>query len=183
MILLIYSTKNILFICGGAFTDLSNEHQSNLIGFHTSKETAGTKPFIVSHETIMRYGLMPELVGRLPVLVHLEPLQENDLVRILTEPEDSITKEYQMLFKKDGIDLVFEDEALHEIAGLATASKTGARGLRSILEDVLLDIMFDIPNIENIATCVITKDTITTKVPVLTKAGSASDSTSEQCVF
>lgn len=118
---------------------------------------------------------MQELVGRLPILITLDDLKEDDLVRILTEPEDSIVKEYQMLFKRDGINLHFEDDALHEIARLALANKTGARGLRTILEDVLMDIMFNIPAMENIAECIITKDKLTTKNPVLLRTQQTSE--------
>lgn len=105
------------------------------------------------------------------------------MVRILTEPDDSITKEYQMLFKKDGIDLLFDDDALHEIARLSFENGTGARGLRTILEDVLMDIMYKLPDMENISECIITKETLSTKIPVLREAESASDSISEQGAF
>ena len=137
------------------------------------------KSSAITHESIVKYGLMQELVGRLPILVTLDNLKEEDLLQILVGPKDSIVKEYQMLFKKEGINLHFEDDALHEIARMVLANQTGARGLRTILEDILIDI----PNMENISTCVITKDTITTKVPVLIEAESTSDSTSKQCVF
>ena len=181
--LITMNTQNILFICGGAFDGITACTQSSPIGFHTSDEASREKLSAINHKAIVKYGLMSELVGRLPVVIALDELQENDLVRILTEPENSIIKEYQLLFEKDGINLHFEDDALHEIAKKALANKTGARGLRTILEDILLDIMYDIPNMENIASCVITKDTITTKVPVLMEAESTSDSTSKQCVF
>ena len=146
-------------------------------------ESMEEKSSAITHESIVKYGLMQELVGRLPILVTLDNLKEEDLLQILVGSKDSIVKEYQMLFKKEGINLHFEDDALHEIARMVLANKTGARGLRTILEDILIDIMFDIPNMENISTCVITKDTITTKVPVLIEAESTSDSTSKQCVF
>ena len=126
---------------------------------------------------------MSELAERLPVVITLDELQEDNLVRVLTEPENSIIKEYQLLFEKDGINLLFENEALHEIARMTFANKTGARGLRTILEDILLDIMYDVPNMENISTCVIARDMLTTKVPILIEVESASDSVSEQCVF
>lgn len=122
---------------------------------------------------------MQELVGRLPIIITLNDLDEDDLVRILTEPDDSITKEYQMLFKKDGIDLLFDDDALHEIARLAFENGTGARGLRTILEDVLMDIMYELPDKKNISECIITKETLSTNVLVLRETESSSDSISE----
>lgn len=168
-------TRNILFICGGAFSGLDTFNKpGNPIGFQSSVESMEEKSSAITHESIVKYGLMQELVGRLPILVTLDDLKEEDLLRILVEPKDSIVKEYQMLFKKDGINLHFEDDALHEIARMALANKTGARGLRTILEDVLMDIMFDIPSMENIAECIITKDTLTTKIPKLIESKTAS---------
>lgn len=137
----------------------------------------------VNHESVIKYGLMQELVGRLPILITLDDLDENDLVRILTEPDDSITKEYQIFFKKEGIDLLFDDDTLHEIARLAFENGTGVRGLRTILEDVLMDIMYELPDMENISECIITKEMLSTKVPVLKEAECASDSISEQGAF
>lgn len=162
------NTNDILFICGGAFSGLTASKQGNPIGFHTtdSDKFSEAKDTAVNHEAIIKYGLMQELVGRLPIIITLDDLDEDDLVRILTEPDDSITKEYQMLFKKDGINLLFDDDALHEIARLAFENGTGARGLRTILEDVLMDIMYELPDMEDITECRITKDTITTKIPV-----------------
>lgn len=179
------NTKDILFICGGAFSGLTASKQGNPIGFHTtdSDKFSEAKDTTVNHEAIIKYGLMQELVGRLPIIITLDDLDEDDLVRILTEPDDSITKEYQILFKKDGIDLLFDDDALHEIARLAFENGTGARGLRTILEDVLMDIMYELPDMENISECIITKETLSTKVPVLREAESASDSISEQGAF
>ena len=172
-------TQNILFICGGAFAGLTgNIAKPNPIGIRLFNDAQSTieKP-VINPESLVTYGLMQELVGRLPVIVTLDDLQEDDLVRILTEPEDSIIKEYELLFEKDGITLLFENDALHEIAKMALANKTGARGLRTILEDILIDIMFDAHGMENVATCVITKDTLTTKVPMLFE----SQQTSELC--
>lgn len=121
----------------------------------------------LTQESLINYGLIPELIGRLPVRCALDELTEDDLMRILTEPEDAITKEYQLLFKKDCIKLVFEEESLSEIAKIALEQKTGARGLRSILEDVMLDVMYDLPDRENISKCVITKESISTKAPII----------------
>lgn len=129
------NTKDILFICGGAFSGLlTASKQGNPIGFHTTDSDKFSEAK--------------------KILITLDDLDEDDLVRILTEPDDSITKEYQMLFKKDGIDLLFDDDALHEIARPAFENGTGARGLRTILEDVLMDIMYGsqiwkiLPNVE-----------------------------------
>ena len=181
--LITMNTKNILFICGGAFSGLNKSKQGNPIGFCASDRLPSTESSTINHEAIVKYGLMQELVGRLPILVTLDDLDEEALCHILTQPEDSIIKEYQLLFEKEGIKLFFEDEALHEIAKMALANKTGARGLRTILEDVLMDIMYDLPNLENISECIITKETLTTKVPVLIEAESTSDSISEQGAF
>ena len=113
---------------------------------------------------------MPELIGMLHVKCALARLTKDDLVHVLTEPEDAITKEYQMLFKQDGVNLIYEEEALHEIARLAIEKKTGARGLRSILENVMLDTMYDLPDKkEAISKCIITKKCIETKEPVIIK--------------
>ena len=120
---------------------------------------------------------MQELVSRLPILITLD-----DLVRILTVPDDSITKEYQILFKKDGIDLLYDD-VLHEIVRLAFQNGTGAHGLRIILEDFPMDIIYEFPDMENISECIITKEALSTKVPILREAESTSDSVSEQGVF
>ena len=176
------NTKDILFICGGAFSGLTvASKQGNPIGFHTtdSDKFSEAKDTAVNHEASIKYGLMQELVGRLPIIITLNDLDEDDLVRILTEPDDSITKEYQMLFKKDGIDLLFDDDALHEIARLAFENGTGARGLRTILEDVLMDIMYELPDKKNISECIITKETLSTNVLVLRETESSSDSISE----
>lgn len=166
--LITMNTSNILFICGGAFSGLNNTSKhGNPIGFCTSDRLPTTDFSIVNHEAIIKYGLMQELVGRLPVLVTLDDLQEDALFRILTEPEDSIIKEYQMLFEKDGINLLFDNDALKEIAKVAYNNKTGARGLRTILEGILTDIMFELPEMDNVAECRITKETVSTKIPVL----------------
>lgn len=172
------NTSNILFICGGAFSGLNdNRKQGNPIGFCTFEETGTSKAESsnINHDDIVKYGLMQELVGRLPILITLDDLDEDDLLHILVQPEDSIVKEYQMLFEKDGINLQFDDDALEEIARMALANKTGARGLRTILENVLDDIMYELPDMENITECRITKDTITTKTPILIESKAASE--------
>lgn len=160
-----------MFICGGAFERLlENPLKSKTIGFNTAyTELSDCEASELSPEALVKFGLIPELVGRFPVLCSLANHSENDLVRILMEPEDAIIKEYQMLFEKDGILLTYENDALKEIAKMALNKKTGARGLRSILEDVMLDIMYEMPDIENIYKCIITKDSIETKQPKIIK--------------
>lgn len=169
-----FDTSNVLFICGGAFEGLFDTEKKNTVGFNTgqiktgdNEEDANKK---LTSEALKKYGIMPELIGRLHVKCALTGLTENNLIRVLTEPEDAITKEYQLLFKQDGVNLVYEEEALHEIARLAIEKKTGARGLRSILENVMLDVMYTIPdNKDNISKCTITKESIKTKEPVIIK--------------
>lgn len=168
----VMDTTDILFVCGGAFEGLSNNRQKTKspIGFHT--DDIQTEPIgenTVSTEMLVKYGLMPELVGRLPVICNLDGLTEEDFVRILTEPEDAIIKEYELLLKKDGVKLVFEADALAEIAKTAMERKTGARGLRGILEDLMLDIMFDLPDCSDISKCIIRVETLRTGQPVLVK--------------
>lgn len=164
------NTKNILFICGGAFPSLTgpDASQNQPIGFQQGTgETPDTSQTTgITHESLIEYGMMQELAGRLPVIVTLNALQENDLVRILSEPEDAITKEYGLLFEKDNVPPTFEEDALREIAGMALAKGTGARELRAILEDVLLQIMYDLPG-QDISECIITKECIQTKIPTL----------------
>ncbi len=178
-----FDTSNILFICGGAFEGLFDKPQNKTIGFGTEdvdfKERNGIHKLDgkLTPETLKKYGLMPELVGRLPVLCPLSELNGNDLTRILTEPEDAITKEYQILLRKDGVNLIFEENALHEVANIAVSKGTGARGLRTILEDVLLPIMYDLPE-QDISECIISKETIHTKIPAIIKKGQTAASAS-----
>lgn len=165
-----FDTSNVLFICGGAFEGICNSTKSNPMGFLStdSQKREETKEPAISPELLIKFGMMPEFIGRLPVLCKLDELMEDDLVRILTEPEDAITKEYQLLFKKDGITLTFEPEALEEIAKIAIMQKTGARGLRTILEDIMLDVMYNLPDKKDkISKCIITSDSITTKEPLI----------------
>lgn len=168
----VMDTTDILFVCGGAFEELSNNRQKTKspIGFHTDEiQSEPIGESIVSTEMLVKYGLMPELVGRLPVICTLDGLTEEDFLRILTEPEDAIIKEYELLLKKDGVKLVFEADALAEIAKKAMKRKTGARGLRGILEDLMLDIMFDLPDCSGISKCIIRAETLKTGQPVLVK--------------
>ena len=169
-----FDTTNLLFICGGAFEGLFDVEKKTAVGFNTGQIKAGDNEEDankkLTSEALKKYGIMPELIGRLHVKCALTRLTEDDLVHVLTKPEDAITKEYQMLFKQDGINLIYEEEALHEIAKLAIEKKTGARGLRSILENVMLDTMYTIPDKkDNISKCIITKESIQTKEVVIIK--------------
>ena len=177
----IFNTSNVLFICGGAFEGLFDKGSEKSIGFNTGEpkiaDTRQQETEKLTQDSLKKYGLMPELVGRIPVLCALAELNGHDLVRILSEPEDSILKEYSLLFEKDGTALTFEEEALHEIAGMAITKGTGARGLRTILEDILLPIMYDLPE-QEIHGCTITKETIHTKIPILIGKGQTAASAS-----
>ena len=165
-------TSNILFICGGAFEGieyLSNEKKPNQIGFNSdlNNSEANTTSHTIDSQDIMKYGIIPELVGRLPIIVQLEALKEEEMVRILTEPKNSIIQQYKELLRYDNVKLDFTDEALLEIAKLTMKNNTGARGLRSIIEDVMENIMFEIPSDKTIRRCTVTKDTIFNKIPEL----------------
>ncbi|MDE3011899.1 MAG: ATP-dependent Clp protease ATP-binding subunit ClpX [Pseudomonadota bacterium] len=152
-------TTNILFICGGAFGGLEKIIQSRStkggIGFGAqvkSKEGPAAQAAIrdVEPEDLIKFGLIPEFIGRLPVIATLEELDEKALVRILTEPKNALTRQYQKLFSMEGVELEFRDSALAAIARKALARKTGARGLRSIIEQALLETMFDLPSLQNV---------------------------------
>ncbi len=169
-----FDTSNVLFICGGAFEGLFDTSKKNIVGFNTKKPKITDNDKEVNEkltpQALKKYGIIPELVGRLPILCSLTDLTEDELVRVLTEPEDAITKEYQMLLEKDGISLTYENDALKEIAKVALAKKTNARGLRSIIEEVMLDIMYTLPdNKDTVSKCIITKESIKTKEPVIIK--------------
>lgn len=163
------NTRNILFICGGAFPDLEEIIKERLnkeasIGFkadlkdkYDKEENLLTKVLV---EDVRKYGMIPEFLGRLPILFSLEALTEDMLVRILTEPKSAIVKQYQKLLAMDEVKLVFEDDALHAIAAKAKEKKVGARALRAIIEDFMLDIMYEIPKDDNIGMVTITKDYI-----------------------
>lgn len=162
-------TTNILFICGGAFDGLDkiimNRTGKKSMGFIADIQTKENKDVgevlkNVLPEDLLKFGLIPEFVGRLPILVTLSSLDKEALVQILREPKNALVKQYQKLFEMDNVDLVFEDEALEEVAKLALERKTGARGLRAILEDVMLNVMYDIPSREDIDKCVVSKETI-----------------------
>ena len=160
------NTKNILFICGGAFEGIESiiEQRSGnqLIGFNTEKKTKAEKvekgvyKDVIAHD-IIKYGLIPELVGRLPVIVTLDNLDENALVRIIREPKNALSKQYQKLLGLDGIELEFEDGVYRSIAHLAIERETGARGLRSIIEGLMMKPMYDLPSMENVKKVIITE--------------------------
>lgn len=172
------NTDHILFVCGGAFTDLEKVIQKRLgnkiIGFgaeiRNSQERL--KQEILSQvepEDLIRYGLIPEFVGRLPVVGVLEGLCEADLIRILTEPKNALVKQYQKLFKLEGVDLKFTDEALKTLAKIAIQKGTGARALRAILEDIMMDMMFEIPSRDDVMECLVNEEVILKKgLPNLT---------------
>ncbi len=162
-------TTNILFICGGAFDGLEkiidNRLGANSIGFNADikvkqEENLGELLKQVMPQDLVKYGLIPEFVGRVPVLVSLEPLDEEALVKILTEPQNAIIKQYQKLFEMDHVELSFTDEAVREIARLSAERKTGARGLRSILEKSITNLMYELPSQEEVGRCLVTADVI-----------------------
>jgi ATP-dependent Clp protease ATP-binding subunit ClpX len=165
-------TTNILFICGGAFVGLdkivSSRKDDTTLGFGGkvrlgANEADYTVLDDVKPQDLTKFGLIPEFVGRLPIVVNLDPLGEDALVKILTEPKNAIIKQYQKLIGFDGVKLTIEDEAVREIAQTAIRLKTGARGLRTIIESVMTEVMYKIPSEENVAEVVVTKECITEK--------------------
>ena len=172
-------TTNILFIVGGAFDGLESIIASRLgsrtLGFGSEQEERGSRQQtrVLRHmrpEDLVKFGLIPELVGRLPVMLTLDPLDEDAMVRILTEPRNALVKQYQRLFELDDVALTFEEDALRAIARQAMERKTGARGLRSIIEKALLDTMFDLPSLTDVSQCTVTEEVITQGAkPVLTR--------------
>ena len=163
------NTKNILFICGGAFDGLEKIIESRMdkssIGFNADvhekiEAEVGEMFHKVLPQDLIKFGLIPEFVGRVPVVVALDSLDEAALVRILKEPKNAILKQYQALFSLDEVELEFTDEAVEEVAKKSFERKTGARGLRSILEAVMNEVMYEIPSDDTIAKCVITKDAV-----------------------
>lgn len=167
-------TSDILFICGGAFNGLeeliARRLSTSAMGFHSVEQKKFDKsdPRIFTHvepEDLQKFGLIPELIGRLPIICGLEELSDDAMTEILLKPKNAITKQYKKLFEMEDVDLEFEDDALQAIVERARDRKTGARGLRSILEDAMLDIMFIIPSMKNVQRCVITRETIEKKAP------------------
>ena len=172
-------TSNILFICGGAFDGLEKIIETRLdrksIGFNTevaSKNTMEIGELLrqVVPQDLVKFGLIPEFIGRVPISVSLEGLDKDALVRILKEPKNALIKQYRKLFSYDGVGLSFEEDAVEEIARLAVERKTGARGLRSIMENVMMDIMYQIPSDDTIRECKITKEAVEgTSEPVVVR--------------
>ena len=169
-------TTNILFICGGAFDGLDKIIErrigSKSMGFGAdikSKEEKDVGELFESlqPEDLLKFGLIPEFVGRLPVVAVLHNLDEKGLVDILTKPKNSLVKQYKKLFELDGVSLEFKRDALKEIANLAIKRGTGARGLRSIIESIILDTMYEIPDRKDISKCIITKETVHNNIPLL----------------
>jgi len=169
-----FDTTNVLFICGGSFegiTDIVKQRLgTKVIGFNASSETSNiseseayTK---VNHDDIQKFGIIPELVGRLPIIASLTPLSTDELERILQEPKNAIIKQYKAMFAMDDVKLDFEKDAILEIAKIASSKKTGARGLRSIIENIMLELMFNLPDHKDLKKVTITKD-------VVLKAGKA----------
>ena len=165
-------TTNILFICGGAFDGLEKIIENRIgkksIGFQAEimeqrKKDVGVLLKQVLPEDFVKFGLIPEFIGRVPVNVSLEMLDHDALIRILTEPKNAIVKQYQKLLELDGVKLVFDDSALNEIADISLKRKTGARGLRAIMENTMMDIMYRAPSDETLKTCRITGDVVTGK--------------------
>ncbi|NOR23247.1 MAG: ATP-dependent Clp protease ATP-binding subunit ClpX [Desulforhopalus sp.] len=163
-------TTNILFICGGAFVGLdavvSRRQGAKSIGFGAKvtgdeKKKIGELLKMVQPEDLLKFGLIPEMVGRLPVIASMEELVEEDLIRILKEPKNALTKQYHKLFEFDGISLSFTEGALAAIASKALKRKSGARGLRSVMEEAMLDVMYDLPSKEGVQECVINEQVIT----------------------
>ncbi len=162
-------TTNILFICGGAFAGIdkiiSSRDKGSSIGFGSKLNTKAEKKVgellkSIEPEDLLKFGLIPEFIGRLPIISTLEDLDEDSLVKILEEPKNSLTKQYAKLFEIEGVKLNFSKDALKAIAGKAILRKTGARGLRSIIEEVLLETMFELPSIENVEEVVVNKEVI-----------------------
>jgi ATP-dependent Clp protease ATP-binding subunit ClpX len=162
-------TKNILFICGGAFEGLEEiigkrVGKGRTMGFgateESEEEVSDNLLAQLSHDDLLKYGLIPEFVGRLPVAVALDHLTHDDLMRILVEPRNAVVKQYQKFFNLDHVELVFTQDALEAAATQAEIRKTGARGLRTTIEEVLLDVMYDIPSLDSVRKCVVNADVI-----------------------
>ncbi|MBI1870277.1 MAG: ATP-dependent Clp protease ATP-binding subunit ClpX [Chlamydiae bacterium] len=172
------NTSHILFICGGAFIDLDKvilrRLGNKVIGFGAEVKASQDRYrqevlSLVEPEDLIKYGMIPEFIGRLPVVGVLGGLTEHELVRILTEPKNALVKQYQKLFRMEGVSLKFSDDALKALAKVAIQKGTGARALRAILEDMMMDIMFEIPSREDVVECLVTEDVILNKgLPSLT---------------
>jgi len=182
-------TTNILFICGGAFDGLEQIIKRRIgkkvIGFGADGAKADLKPgeylSLVLPEDLLKFGLIPEFVGRLPVISTLEPLDETALIRILTEPKNALVKQYQKMLEMDNVVLEFEQEALEEIAKEAIKRNTGARGLRAIIEGIMLDVMYEAPSRTESSRCVVNKEAVTAKIvpPITAHDGQSSEKKEE----
>ncbi len=172
-------TTNILFICGGAFDGIEkiigNRVGKKSLGFNAeieSKKEADVSELLkqITPQDLLKFGLIPEFIGRLPIVAKLEKLDKTALVKILTEPKNALVKQYQALLDMDNVELVFEDDAIEAIAEMALKRNTGARGLRSIIEETMTDVMFDIPSESDVKQCIIGKDCITdNKLPEIVR--------------
>ena len=171
-------TSNILFICGGAFVGLDKIIQRrvgrHVLGFGREENDGAKREMdvkkvlsFVEPEDMIHFGLIPEFIGRLPVVTALEPLSKEDLLRILTEPRNALTRQYAKLLAMEGVKLSFEKEALEAIAGKAFEKGTGARGLRSLIESIMIDVMFSVPSRKDVKECIITADTVSGGAPDL----------------
>lgn len=158
----LFDTTHVLFICGGAFVGLrkdKDKEKAAVMGFVNGKEEEEERKEIEPKELI-NFGLIPEFMGRIPVIAELDKLTKEDMIRILKEPKNAITKQYEILFELDGVDLEFTDDALDDIAEIAIEKDVGARGLRGIIEKYMLPLQYTIPSEENLSSCVITKEYI-----------------------
>lgn len=170
-------TTNILFICGGAFDGMdkviTKRTAKKTLGFGADIERSDEKDISailreVEPEDLLKFGLIPEFIGRLPVMVSLELLDRDALIQILTQPKNALTKQYKKLLEMDGVKLEFQQEALETIADLALQRKTGARGLRAIIEKVMKNVMYEVPSNQSVKTCIITRESVTgTGEPIL----------------
>ncbi|MDX1421463.1 MAG: ATP-dependent Clp protease ATP-binding subunit ClpX, partial [Rubricoccaceae bacterium] len=172
--LISFETRNVLFICGGAFDGLgeivARRLSRSAIGFHdgSARRLDKRDPAIFRHiepHDLLQYGLIPEFVGRLPVVASLDGLTDAELRRILVEPRNALVRQYQKLFAMDGVDLVLSDDALDALVARATALGTGARGLRAVMEEVMLDLMFDAPDRGRLAACRVSAATVEGREP------------------
>ncbi|MGE5560724.1 MAG: ATP-dependent Clp protease ATP-binding subunit ClpX [Chloroflexota bacterium] len=184
-------TTNILFICGGAFETIDKVILSRIgkkqYGFGAElkskkeKDNIGETLAQILPEDLLKFGLIPEFVGRLPVIATLDALDEEALLKILTEPKNALSKQYQKLFQLDNIDLEFKEDALRQIAQEAMKRKTGARGLRAIVEDIMLGIMYEVPSRGDVTKCIVTKDTVLNhEEPILVTADRKTRSKKEE---
>ncbi len=179
------NTSNILFICGGAFAGMDKVINRRLakrtMGFGADIKKAEEKDMAeilkeVEPEDLLKFGLIPEFIGRLPVIVSLHPLKEDALVRILTEPKNALIRQYQKLLKMDQVELTFEDKAIRAIAKKAIERCTGARGLRAIIEKIMTKVMYEIPEMKDVKRCIVTEETVLKeKEPILIKENDEND--------